>query len=63
MRQAAAQTQGRTIDRQADSLRRALLRVANGEEGAEEEAAKAVAALRDQLQIVERLATRLAGRR
>lgn len=51
-----AQTRGRTIERQADGLRRALLRLANGEPGGSEDVAQSVLAMREQLAIAERLA-------
>lgn len=52
----AAQTQGRTIERQADGLRRALLQRADGDPDGEEEVARSAQAIRTQLEIAEPLA-------
>lgn len=58
----AAQTRGRTIERQADGLRIALVRLASGE-GEADTVETAVRAIREQLLLVERLAALLeAGR-
>jgi hypothetical protein len=56
----AAQTRGRTIERQADGLRIALVRLASGE-GEQGEVDKSVRAIRDQLVLVEQLAAVLAA--
>ena len=48
----------RTIERQADGLRLALLRMANGEAGGSEEVAQSVQAMREQLSIAKRLVAR-----
>jgi hypothetical protein len=47
---------GRTIERQAEGLRRALLVLANGEAGGAEEVARKIQAIRTQLELAERLA-------
>lgn len=56
----AAQTRGRTIERQAEGLRFALVRLASGE-GDASEVATSVRAIREQLALVERLSAVLAA--
>jgi hypothetical protein len=57
----AAQTRGRTIERQADGLRRALVDLAGNGAGTREEVLRSVRAIREQLDLVERLAEILAA--
>ena len=57
----AAQTRGRTIERQAEGLRRALVGLAGGGVETHEDVVRAVAAIRDQLVIAEKLADILAN--
>lgn len=59
-RTTAAQNRGRTIERQADALRRALVALASGDAGAQQQAQLKVKAIRDQLVIAERLVAVLA---
>ena len=57
----AAQVQGRTLERQADGIRQALCRLANGH-GTPEDVASKIAALREQLRLAEVLAIDLTAR-
>jgi hypothetical protein len=56
----AAQHRGRTIERQAGGLRIALIAVADGKPP--EEALRAIQAMREQLEVTERLVATLARR-
>jgi hypothetical protein len=55
-----AQVQGRTLERQADGLRQALCRLADGRAGIEE-AQLRIAGMRLQLDLAEKLASELAA--
>lgn len=57
----AAQVQGRTLERQADGIRQALCRLANGQ-GPPEDAVIKIAALREQLRLAEVLVIDLTAR-
>ena len=50
-----AQTRGRTIERQAEGLRHALVRLSDGT-GPVEDLERSIRVLRDQLELVERVA-------
>jgi len=56
----AAQVQGRTLERQADGLRRMLCGLASGE-GSPEGVSHAAQSMRHQLLLAEKLARELAG--
>jgi hypothetical protein len=61
-RMSYALTRARTIERQADGLRRALARLADAEEGAVGEAERTIDAMREQLLLAEQLVRQLSGR-
>jgi hypothetical protein len=57
-----ALTRGRTIERQAEGLRRDLARLANQDLGAAADVQRSVSAIREQLVLVEVLASRISLR-
>ena len=60
-RMSYALTRARTMERQADGLRRDLARLANGEQGAGEDVERTIGAIREQLELAELLMRRLAA--